>query len=133
GQVVGLGKATNLDKIVISTNNVEGHVRAANTPEGMKDRIPPRTITSYKIDFGKSPALQRAEFAIKFLGMSDANGRTAFRYSTGQLVTGYYQAYPALTNGVATGDIIGTRQTEPGKAGNLKLGVWLKADETDDS
>ena len=110
------------------------HVRAADTPVGMADRIPPRKVTN--IGFTLSVALtERQQIDFKVDGQNTDNGEVNFvaadggsasTVHTGQGYTGGRLALygEILANGTAL-------QTVPGHAGNLHLVAYV--DGTDSS
>jgi hypothetical protein len=121
GKEGGDGKGTNA-KVTIAGETIDGHVKNADTPKGMADRIPPRKYTQVAVTV--TPTLKDAKVVVfNILNGSQANGEASFELVSGKRVdAGYVQQSQNI-------EIVGTTQTAPlvkdgkpgGNAGNLRL------------
>jgi hypothetical protein len=88
------------------------HIRAASTPPAMvPDRIPPRADTPIDVTFGGSSDLS-APVALSVDGTGAGNGSATINGSP---------TFSFVSTGTETLKLRGVEQTDPGKAGHLKL------------
>ena len=94
----------------LQTVTLPTRIRGAATPSVMPhDRIPPRVDTPVEVTFGGTPDVS-APVTLSIDGMGGGNGSA---------IVGPYSKF-AIT-GTETVNLKGADQTDPGKAGNLKL------------
>jgi len=113
------------DKLTNADLKIPEHIRAANTPEKMPDRIPPRARTPFSIETSVALKGKRVYLVVK--GQSNDNGTMMFIADNGQRCYCDWLEGP----GVYKFEMVGLSQTtatvdgKGGNAGKLSLGLEI--------